>query len=208
MQNHEYSLVGGTNRAKIGRYLTLIAASVSAGIVFILLSAVDLAHRLGWNVNLTPSVLSLVGAAAVFGALYWIFDRFAWQWPFLNTLIKVPNLSGSWSCEGQTINPDGTLGYTWQASITIVQSWDKIRLRLRTAQSGSDSITAGLICDDAEGYRLLYNYRNIPKIGEVDLKSHIGFAELVFAKDLETAEGEYFNGHGRYTFGTMKLKRT
>src|SRR5258706_16024680 len=102
---------------------------------------------MGWNVNLTPSVLSLVGAAAVFGVLYATFDRFAWRWPFLNALINVPNLAGGWSCDGQTINPDGTAGYAWQASITIVQSWDKIRLHLRTAQSGSDSITAALICD-------------------------------------------------------------
>jgi hypothetical protein len=66
MQNHEYALVGGMNRANVGRYITLIASGVSAGIVFVLLSAVDLAHRWGWNVNLTPAVLSLVGATAVF----------------------------------------------------------------------------------------------------------------------------------------------
>ena len=207
MRDHEYALLGGINRARVGRYLTLIAASVSAGIVFVLLTAVDIAKRLGLNVNLTPSVLSLVGAAAVFGVLYWIFDRFAWRWRFLNAVIKVPNVAGEWSCDGQTIEKDGTPGYTWQAIVIIFQSWDKIRVRLKTAQSASDSIAAALICDDADGYRLLYNYRNQPKIGEVELKSHLGFSELVFAKNLETAEGEYFNGHGRYTFGTMKLKR-
>jgi SMODS-associating 2TM, beta-strand rich effector domain len=207
MQNHEYALVGGMNRANIGRYITLIASSVSAGIVFVLLSAVDLAHRWGWNVNLTPGVLSLVGATAVFGALYWFFNRFAWRWPPLSAAIKVPNLAGEWACSGQTINPDGTPSQAWQANITILQSWDKIRVRLRTAQSGSDSIAAALICDDDEGFRLLYNYRNTPKIGEVGLKAHLGFCELVFDKLLRTAEGEYFNGHGRFTFGTMKLAR-
>jgi hypothetical protein len=35
----------------------------------------------------------------------------------------------------------------------------------------------------------------------------LGFSELVFSKDLVSAEGEYFNGHGRYTFGTMHLTR-
>ncbi|GGI27356.1 MULTISPECIES: hypothetical protein [Bradyrhizobium] len=66
---------------------------------------------------------------------------------------------------------------------------------------------AALICDDAEGYRLLYNYRNDPAIGEVDLRSHLGSCMLIFSKDLESAEGEYFNGHGRFTFGTISLKR-
>src|SRR5690242_19191697 len=115
LQNHEYALVGGMNRAVIGRYITLLASAISAAIVFVLLSAVDLAHRWGWNVNLTPSLLSLFGAAAVFGALYWFFNRFAWRWPGLNAAIKVPNLEGRWTCEGQTINADGLPGHVWQA---------------------------------------------------------------------------------------------
>jgi hypothetical protein len=207
MQNHEYALVGGMNRAVIGRYITLVASGVSAGIVFVLLSAVDLANRWGWNVNLTPAILSLVGAAAVFGALYWFFNRFAWRWPVLNTALKVPHLSGEWTCVGQTINPDGSKGPEWKASITILQSWDKIRIRLKTAQSTSDSIAAALISDQEVGFRLLYNYRNTPKIGEVDLKGHVGSCELAFDKALREADGEYFNGHGRYTFGTIRLKR-
>jgi len=204
---HEYALLGGINRAKVGRYLSVLAASVSAGIVFVLLAVVDLAHRLGIPNNLPPSVLSLLGAGAVFGVLYWLFDRFAWNWPYLSSLIRVPDLSGKWLCDGRTINVDGSNGYEWHGTVTIVQSWDKIRVRLATGQSSSNSITAALISDEADGYRLLYNYRNDPKIGETHLKSHLGFADLVFAEDRTSAEGEYFNGHGRFTFGTMKLKR-
>jgi hypothetical protein len=195
------------NRAIVGRYITLLASAISAAIVFLLLSALDLAHRWGLNVNLTPSLLSLVGAATVFGALYWLFNRFAWRWPILNSAIRVPNLEGEWTCEGQTVNPDGSPGHLWQASITILQSWDKIRLRLKSSQSTSDSIAAAIISDEAEGFRLLYNYRNQPKIGEVGLQGHLGFCQLVFDESLKTAEGEYFNGHGRYTFGAMRLKR-
>jgi len=61
--------------------------------------------------------------------------------------------------------------------------------------------------DQADGFRLLYNYKNDPNIDEPDLAAHRGSAELVFSADLLTAKGEYFNGHGRYTFGTMKLTR-
>ena len=208
MRDHEYALLGAMNRAHVGRYLGLIAASVSAFIVYLLLSAVDIAHHYGWNVNATPSILSLAGATAVFSALYWLFDRFAWRWRFLNAVIKVPNIAGAWSCEGRTINLDGSVEHQWQAKIIILQSWDKIRVLLKTDQSSSNSVAAALICDDSEAYRLLYHYRNDPKIGEVGLASHLGFGELVFAKDLKTAEGEYFNGHGRNSFGTMKLKRT
>lgn len=207
MLEHDYALLGGLDRAQVGRYLSLVAASVSAGIVFVLLAAVNLAQRLGLPANLTPSVLSLVGAGAVFGALYWIFNRYAWQWPVLNSAVKVPNLSGEWECMGKTFQPDGKVQYEWKATVTIFQRWDKIRVRLKTEQSGSDSIAAALVCDDSDGHRLLYNYRNHPRIGEVELKSHLGFCDLNFSKDLKSAEGEYFNGHGRNTFGVMHLTR-
>src|ERR1700681_2713960 len=98
---HEYALLGGINRAKVGRYLSILAASVSAGIVFLLLAAVDIAHRLGVPNNLPPAVLSLVGAGAVFGVLYWLFDHFAWRWSYLSKLVRVPDLSGNWHCDGQ-----------------------------------------------------------------------------------------------------------
>ncbi|RFB78660.1 Cap15 family cyclic dinucleotide receptor domain-containing protein [Methylovirgula sp. 4M-Z18] len=204
---HEYTVLGGVSRVKVGRYLSLIAAGISASTVFVLLWAVDLAKRLGLPANLPPSILSLVGAGAVFTLLSWFLNRYAWKWTPLGQLLKVPDLSGEWMCQGETIASAGNPGGQWQAKITIVQSWDKIRVRLKTHQSGSNSESAALVCDEADGYRLFYSYRNYPKIGEADLASHRGFAEIIFDKNLRSADGEYFNGHGRYTFGTMKLQR-
>jgi SMODS-associating 2TM, beta-strand rich effector domain len=207
MQDHEYALVGGVNRAKIGRYITLTSAIVSAGIVFVLLSAVDVAKRYNIPVNLPPVVLSLVGAGSVFVALYWIFDRFLWRLPGIGRLLNVPNLSGDWHCDGQTLNPDKTPGYVWQGTVTIAQSWDKIRLHLVTKSSASDSVAAAITYDSIDGYHLLYHYRNTPAVTSTDLAAHRGFAELNFSKDLRTATGDYFNGGGRFTFGTMRLRK-
>ncbi|WP_245515755.1 hypothetical protein [Oharaeibacter diazotrophicus] len=207
MLEHEYTVLGGLSRAKVGRYLSLISAAVSAAIILALLWGVDMAKRFGVVANLPPSVLSLVGAGAVFAVLYWLLDRYAWRWTVIGKLLKVPDLNGNWSCKGKTVKTDTNPGYEWDAYITIVQSWDKIRVRLKTAQSGSNSVSAALVCDEADGYRLFYSYKNDPHIGETELRSHRGFAEIVFAKDLQTGDGEYFNGYGRYTFGTMKLQR-
>jgi hypothetical protein len=205
--DHEYTLVGGLTRVKVGRYLSVIAAAVSAAIVFVLLSAVHVIQALGLPVIATPSVLSLVGAGAVFGVLYWIFNQYAWRWPLLSIVVKVPNLAGEWKCAGKTFNLDGSPLYEWKGTISIYQRWDKIRVKLKTDQSASDSIAAALVCDDDDGYRLLYNYRNQPAIGETDLTAHHGFCDLIFSKDLKSAAGEYFNGHGRNTFGEMRLAR-
>ncbi|ESY79268.1 membrane protein [Mesorhizobium sp. LNHC221B00] len=207
MLEHEYTVLGGINRARIGHYLGIVSGVVSAGVVFLLLSAVDVAKTFGIAANLPPSVMSLVSAGAVFVVLYWLLEKYAWKWWPLASVLKGPNLAGDWSVQGQTVKPDGTDGYQWTAKITIVQSWDRIRVRLKTAQSGSNSTSAALIYDPADGFRLFYSYKNDPNINEVELKSHRGSADITFAKDLKSANGEYFNGHGRYTFGKMALTR-
>ena len=208
MMEHEYALMGGMNRSKVGRYISIAAASVSSVIVLVLLSAVDIARNYGLPVNLPPVLLSFAGAGTVFLVIYWLFDRYIWKWPKLSAALKVPDLSGEWHCEGQSINPDKSKGYVWAGRVTIAQSWDRIRVHLATQTSSSDSISAAILHDQIDGYRLLYHYRNNPAIGaETALASHLGFSELVFNKPLTGAAGEYFNGRGRYTFGTMKLTR-
>lgn len=202
-QDHEYSIMGGANRASVGRLLTLAASAISGLLVFGVLHLVDLAKQLEWNVNVPPTVLSLLGAGAVFGVLYLILNKWAWKWPGIGTYLRVPDVSGVWDCEGKTIAPDGTKKFEWAGEITIVQCWDKLRIRLTTQTSGSSSISAALAQDSVDGFVLLYHYRNDPRPQAVELKSHTGCAVITIAEDLKSAEGEYFNGRGRMTFGTM-----
>lgn len=200
---HEYALVGGFNRSHVGRWLARLSAGISAAAVFLLLTAVDLAKEFGVDVNLPPTILSLVGAGMVYAALYWVFDRYVWKFGPLGRVLKLPDLSGTWRCEGRALDKGEPV--PWSGKITIVQSWDRLRVHLATEQSTSDSIAAALIHDAAAGYRLMYHYRNHPRIGESDLSAHHGFAELTFNAGEATAAGEYFNGRGRNTYGTMRL---
>lgn len=202
-QEHEYSVMGGANRANVGRLLSFAASAISGALVFTLLSAVDLAKRFGWNVNVPPTLLSLLGAGAVFGFLYWVLNKWAWKWPGIGLALKVPDISGTWDCIGKTLNTDGSTKYDWQAEVTIVQSWDKLRIRLATKTSGSSSISAALAHDSIDGFVLLYHYRNDPRADAVGLASHTGCSVMTIAKDLKSATGDYFNGRGRVTFGTM-----
>lgn len=205
--DHEYSVLGGLNRAAIGRYLSIIAALVASGLGVIVLWAVDIAKKYGFAGHVPALVLWPLTAGVIYAVLYWLFSTHVWKQPTLAGLLKVPDLADIWLCTGQTLNADGSLGQEWHGEITIIQSWDKLRVRLKTKQSGSNSIAAALVYDQADGFRLLYNYKNEPKIGETALSSHRGAAELTFSHDLQSAQGEYFNGHGRYTFGTMNLTR-
>lgn len=207
MSVHEYSLLNGVNRALVGRYIGTVSAAVSSLIVFLLLSLVDVAEKFGLPLSIPPTILSLVGAGAVFAVLYWVFDSYIWRWSPIGALLKIPNLSGSWECRGKSLDETGGVKLEWVGSVVILQSWDRISVRVNTDNSYSLSIIAALQYDKAEGYQLIYNYRNYPKIHRPELRGHLGFANVKFALDQQTARGEYFNGNGRFTFGTMEWER-
>ncbi|MDO9501064.1 hypothetical protein [Falsiroseomonas sp.] len=207
MQEHEYTLLGGYNRAYVGRHLAIISAAISAAVILMLLWLVDLAERLGLPANIPPAVLSLASAGFIFTVLYWLFNRYAWRWPLIMRLLGVPDLSGTWKCHGKSLDQKGRIAHEWTGTITIVQRWEKIRLRLKTEKSGSNSVAAALLRDEVDGYKLLYHYKNDPLASQPQLTSHRGFAELVFTKNLTEADGEYFNGQTRFTFGSMHLER-
>lgn len=202
---HEYALLGGFNRAHLGRWLGGISALVSSGLVFVVLSAVDLAKSLGLNVNLPPMALSLVGAGAIYGLLYLLFNHVLWKFTPLGKLLKVPDLSGVWQCEGERLETG--VPQPWVGAVTIIQTWDKLRVHLKTTTSASDSVAAALLHDAVVGYRLMYHYKNQPGLNAPKLQAHHGFAELTFAPNGRSATGEYFNGRGRNSFGTMRLRR-
>jgi len=207
MEEHEYALLGGINRATIGRYLAIVSAAASSLLVWALSSLIDLGRQLGAPINITPALFSLISASAIFTFLYWLFNKYIWKYPPISNLLKTPDLSGSWKCYGKKLNQDGSVELEWDGELTIIQSWDKFRVRLLTKSSASNSITAALAHDAADGYRLLYSYRNEPKIDQPELASHRGYASILFTPSLKTGNGEYFNGAGRISFGTMQLKR-
>jgi len=211
MRSHEYVVLDGINRAGIGRYLATLSATISALAVFVFLNLFDLAKRYGWSVHLTPSVMSLIGAGTVYLVLYWAFNRYLWRTRPIVAFLRVPNLEGRWQCEGTSYRDEGgdRVEHKWIGTVDIAQCWDRLRIRLTTAQSGSSSLVAAIRLDEAGGYRLFYNYANDPKIDQLrELRSHVGFCDMHIAADQQSAEGEYFNGRGRNTFGRMTWRRS
>lgn len=205
--DHEYIVLGGINRARVGKYLTHTASVVSGALVWLLLGLVNIAHAMGIGANLPPVVLSLVGAGAVYAALYWIFRKWVWRLPWIMRWLKVADLAGTWHCDGSPFERPGSLATAWKGVLTITQDWDRFRVHLKTAQSASNSLVAALTTDPIEGFVLLYSYRNEPRPGEDELSAHRGFASLVFDKGMQKAEGDYFNGDGRHSSGKMILRR-
>jgi hypothetical protein len=205
---HEYALLDGVNRSNIGRYIAVVSAILSGLMVSGLIFIINWWERLGLIQH--PQVVAVpVTTGIVYLVLYYFFRHWAWKWPWVAKFLKVPDLSGDWLCEGQTMNPKEGVQAAWKGTLSITQDWDMIRVSISTEQSRSESIAAALQFDPHHGYHLLYTYKNEPGAGSpVDMQHHRGAAHLTFSKDLLAAEGDYFNGRGRYTFGVMKLSRS
>jgi hypothetical protein len=129
------------------------------------------------------------------------FGSAAWR----GKLSTFPTLLELGVVKEKTKDAEGNTVYDWQATVSIMQSWEKIAVRMKTEQSSSTSMVAALINEGSQGYRLIYRYTNEPKAGE-PLNAHVGFCDLRFNRDLTEAEGDYFN-KGRWTFGQMRLTK-
>lgn len=204
MRDHEYSVVGHS-RTSVGRYLGSVAAIIvslisAAGIG---LSNLPVAADLpSW---LQPVLSVTISAGVTYWIVHFLFNRFGWR--ALVWFSQIPDINGRWNCEGTTLNADGETLYQWSSTITISQNWERIRVNQKSLRSSSNSMTAALVPEPDGSWTLFYSYRNDPKAGEPELSTHSGYAELQFPPDLRSAEGEYFNGKGRGTFGRMALTR-
>lgn len=204
--NHEYAVIGHS-RATVGRFLGVGAGLASSCLGLLIATAITYAERWGflherafWTLPLTATVFYSLGHLA--------FDKWAWRTWLVNFVLDIPDLRGNWDCIGETIDPaTGEVTYNWTAEVTISQSWEKIRIHTKTKQSRSRSVAASIVVEEDVGYILMYSYRNDPRQGEPELKSHFGYAEWHIPSDGSAAEATYFNGGGRHTSGRMKLTR-
>lgn len=157
---------------------------------------------LGW------APIKAVPVFLLFVALYFVFDKFLWRVGILRRFLLVPDLNGTWSCVGQTRIKNGERKtYDWSGTVTIVQSWSKLKIHLQTAQSSSTSNSASIAHDPGIGYRLLYQYDNDPEPGEEELNKHTGSVEMLINEECSEGDGHYFTDQHRSTVGKMRLAK-
>ncbi|WP_212532049.1 hypothetical protein, partial [Escherichia coli] len=68
--DHEYSVVGGYNRSKIGHWIGGISVLVSSVVVSAVLFLIDLAKRFGFSDTIPPLIFWPMGAGTIYVALY------------------------------------------------------------------------------------------------------------------------------------------
>lgn len=204
MQSHEYAIVGH-RRSIVGRWLFNLAAVLASGFTAAGIIIANFAVAWGLPPSVQSWLLAPISAAAVFVAVDFVFTK--WGWRLFCCFGVLPNISGKWNCLGETIDDDGNTEFQWSGYLTIKQDWEKISVNLKTPTSGSFSVAASLLPEGLGGWMLMYSYRNEPRQGEPELRSHIGYCELHFDDKLMAAQGDYFNARGRRTAGRMNLAR-
>ena len=168
-----------------------------------------IANELGATTGLwSTSLITVLPVMTLFGAIYWLFNAKLWKVEWLRSRLLIPNLNGTWKCDGLSVMRQGSVvNFPWSGEIRITQSWTKISIHISTSQSSSRSTSASLVHEPGVGFRLFYHYANAPKADQTDLQKHDGTAEILFAENCLSGEGHYFTDQHRMTTGTMKLQK-
>lgn len=202
---HEYSVIGH-RRARIAMIQAFIAGAIAGLLSYGAGMLIGQLINSKW-INPTNIIYWPVTGGAVFAAIFAIFESIVWRKAWVNWLVGIPDLSGEWEVAGQSYDANNEPTFEWLGIVTVTQSYEKLKLHLKTETSYSNSVTAAILPEGNDGFRLIYSYRNAPRPGNPELQSHLGHCELLFNKNLTIAEGDYFNNFSRMTHGTMKLKR-
>jgi hypothetical protein len=147
-----------------------------------------------------------VSFSALFGALYFIFDR--WLWKYFSWLTSIPNLAGEWVAEGKSsyIDPITNKNVVFNMAITIRQNFSKIEIFTETKESTSRSTMAGFFSQHAIPI-FRYSFENTPKnMANQELQRHPGLIELRIQPD-GVLVGDYFSGKHRLRYGELEVKR-
>ncbi len=122
--------------------------------------------------------------AGFYSTQYWLFDNYVWRWRLWRNL--------------------GLLMH--DVSVSIIQRWSKLLVRLETESSKSHSLSGALTATDVGNPELSYLYINEPKaLAPNAMNTHRGTAILELKGNV--LEGDYYTGRGRTTYGSMKVAK-
>ncbi len=107
MKSHEYIVICGFNRSKVGRYIAIVASVISFVLILLALTLIEWLKNFHINSHIPASVFSLISAGGIYMGLYTWFDKNLWHNTYLGKFLCVPNLAGRWNVEGHTRSEGG-----------------------------------------------------------------------------------------------------
>lgn len=162
------------------------------------------------NVPLSMEMLGPFGAVVgAVSAVLLIFEKWAWHWPiFRGWLVQRPFVAGTWTVELKSdwINPETGQGVPpINCFMAVRQTWSTLSLRLLTAESRSETVSAGIECCRDGTFEISCAYRNKPR-SEYRHKSEVHYGAMLLVADgakPNRLEGDYWTD--RKTTGSLVL---
>lgn len=189
------------------RYVPFFIAITAIGATFSVFHFID-RYQIAVPWWATPPIDTM----AFYGLFYELFDRWIWKWSVLRKLhiIKVPNLSGTWTGQVQPIETNSVsagLGVNTDLKIQIKQTWTTMFIIGETNLSQSRSLSATLVtCGECT---ISYEYLNEPKpLASSTMHTHRGVARAMVNEKEARLDGEYYSGRDRQNIGTIHLRRS
>lgn len=153
-----------------------------------------------------PTTLSIVGL------LLYLYDRFAWKWPLLKWLVKVPNVSGRYK---------GSVDFEWDGKagskecvIEILQTASSVKVATyynngAKEKTSSNSIVETIKKEDDDFFNIYLFYLNGGTKGGGKLEGHEGANVLRYhpatKNNVAKLSGHYFTDRKIQTRGTIEV---
>lgn len=196
---HEYT-VTYHDRKFAYYFLAFFSGLAGAGIAY-LLEAIKATSGI---------VVAAPSGMAIFGFLFILFDKFAWNWSCLYKLdlIKIPNLNGDW----KAVISSSATGNKIQASVKIHQTYSKIAIHLETSKSDSLSQMAAIEMVNPTMFTLRYEYSAEFKRDEAsEILRHYGVTSIRLKSEdhkfLNDHLANYYTEQGRDSHGEIIFSR-
>lgn len=130
-------------------------------------------------------LLSIILPGVGIGAVYWIYDKWAWKWRWVKEWHKVPDLNGHWKA---TIDSPLKDSRKPVIDMTIQQTWNEISIYGKS-QYGTETISdSAMVMEKQGGTYIGYSYR----IHHKTEPSYPGFNILIYKED--KLYGDYYSG--------------
>lgn len=170
---------------------------------------------LGWLFHQLDisTVIAPPAGAAIFGILFWVFDRYLWHVGFRGrTLSGIPDLRGDWEGEieiRERRDPPRQGPERHRCTVQIEQTWRDISVKFQTKFTSSHSVMASLGSNE-----LHYEYDVKPDAGIRPennplhgVKRHFGTAHLSPQGTWDNLSGKFYNDEDYQRWGSYSLTR-
>lgn len=178
----------------------MVAYSVDThprGRIYYVMASLSIASAYGVSHLLKNYATGSVATVTAYICLFFLFDRYLWKWPGINTLVDIPDFSGTW--DGVLTVHSNPQPQRIKLLLRIVQRWTSINLVFDSPNIKSTAKLVGISVSTPGLTRITWVYQCEPKHSQVSpdiVESGITDLELQLHGPRPMLTGTYYSRRG------------